>query len=129
MSQSQAEQTTYKIPHPSIYELANAQLAPAIKMDTLGKYALFMHRNIYKSITELSLDEIKLAGIRTNTLNNISPREQYYHKLTLLDVDNTLEYELKAYLTMQSIAKLLGIGIFRNSLRLTYLKKHFNCGF
>ncbi len=92
MSQSQAEQSSYKIPHNSIYELANAQLAPALKMDSDGKFALLMYRNIYKSIAELSLEEMKLAGLRTNPINNISTREGYYHHLTLLDVDQTTEY-------------------------------------
>jgi dipeptidyl aminopeptidase/acylaminoacyl peptidase len=130
MSQSQAEQTTYKIPHPAIYELANAQLAPALKMDAIGQYALLMHRNIYKSITELSLDEIKLAGIRTNTLNNISPREQYYHKLTLLEVDSTTEYEFNGLpdngkfckITWNcNFSKLSALNILEESLQLWIL--------
>lgn len=84
----------YQLPHEDIYELANAELAPVFKMDHKGNYAILLHRNQYKSITELMQEELKLAGLRINPLINISSRESYYHKLTILEIRSGIEYEV-----------------------------------
>ncbi len=86
--------STYQIPHPDIYALADAELAPAMKLDSDGKMAILMHRNMYKSIEELAIEELKLAGLRTNPMNNISAREAYYPKLTILDIEQSKEYDI-----------------------------------
>lgn len=84
----------YQLPHEDIYELANAELAPVFKMDHKGDFAILLHRNQYKSLPELMQEEMKLAGLRINPVVNISSREAYYHKLTILEVKSGIEHEI-----------------------------------
>jgi dipeptidyl aminopeptidase/acylaminoacyl peptidase len=85
------QQVRYKLPHEDIYSLASAQLAPVLKLDGDGKQAFFLHRKMYKGIEDLSIEEMKLGGMRTNPLNNTSARDTTYHNITHLDVDNGKE--------------------------------------
>jgi dipeptidyl aminopeptidase/acylaminoacyl peptidase len=106
MSKEISHNTAYQIPHKDIYDLANASLAPALKMDSNGVNAILMYRNNYKSIDELAIEELKLAGLRTNPTNNISAREGYYFRLTILDVHNASEHEIIGLPTQGKFCKL-----------------------
>jgi dipeptidyl aminopeptidase/acylaminoacyl peptidase len=89
------KQLQYQLPHENILTLADTKLAPVIKLDRHGKCAVFLHRNIYKQIEELAIEECRLAGMITNPLNNISPRESYYYNFTIIFLDdNQQEYSI-----------------------------------
>lgn len=72
------ENLTYQKPHQNILELAEAQMAPAIRMDSKGENIVFMYRSNYKTIEELSETELRLGGLRINPVTNIGSRTRYY---------------------------------------------------
>ena len=82
----------YQQPPQSILDLADARPAPAIRMNHDASSAVLMYRNAYKSITEMSVPELKLAGIRTNPLTNAPGRITYYNDLKILDVKTSKEF-------------------------------------
>lgn len=76
-SQAQ-ENLEYQTPDPAILELAEAPLAPIIRMDSKGDTFVFLHRSSRKTIEELSEEELRLGGLRINPKTNIGSRTVYY---------------------------------------------------
>mgnify|MGYP000563161577 CR=1 FL=1 len=72
------ENLTYQKPHQNILELAEAPLAPSIRMDSKGENMVFLYRSAYKTIEELSETELRLGGLRINPVTNIGSRTRYY---------------------------------------------------
>ena len=72
------ENLTYQKPPQEILELAEAPLAPSMRMDHKGENFVFLYRSNFKSIDELSETEMRLGGLRINPKTNISSRERYY---------------------------------------------------
>ncbi len=85
----------YQSPHDDIMVLADADLAPAIRINTAGTKALLLNRSNYKSIEELSETEMRLAGLRINPQTNISSRARYYYSFKILDIENNKEIEVR----------------------------------
>jgi dipeptidyl aminopeptidase/acylaminoacyl peptidase len=69
---------TYQTPPQSILELAEAPLAPSIRMDSKGNNIVFLYSSNFKSIEELSETEMRLGGLRINPVTNIGSRTRYY---------------------------------------------------
>jgi dipeptidyl aminopeptidase/acylaminoacyl peptidase len=69
---------TYQTPPQSILELAEAPLAPSIRMDSKGNNIVFLYSSNFKSIEELSETEMRLGGLRINPITNIGSRTRYY---------------------------------------------------
>ena len=72
------ENLTYQIPVKEILELANAPTTPSLQMDSQGEVIVFLYRNRFKSINELSEKELRLGGLRINPVTNIGSRQRYY---------------------------------------------------
>lgn len=72
------ENVTYQKPSQEILELAEAPLAPSIRIDSQGENIVFLYRSRFKSIDELSEKEMRLAGLRINPKTNINSRQSYY---------------------------------------------------
>lgn len=72
------ENVSYQLPHDNILELAEAPLAPSLRMDSKGEKMLFLYRNNFKTIAELSETEMRLGGLRINPKTNIGSRITYY---------------------------------------------------
>ena len=72
------ENLTYQVPHQNILDLAEAPLAPSIMMDSKGENIVFLYRDKYKTIEELSEEELRLGGLRINPLTNIGSRTRFY---------------------------------------------------
>lgn len=68
---------TYQIPNKEILDLAGAPLAPNIRMDSKGENIVFLYRSNYKTIDELSEEELRLGGLRINPVTNIGSRTRY----------------------------------------------------
>ena len=85
----------YQKPSAEILNLVEAPLPPLVRMNTKGTIAILLHRNIYKSITEISAKEMRLAGLRINPSTNTASREHYYFKLTLKNIKRNKEYAIK----------------------------------
>jgi len=56
----------YQIPDEKILELADAPIAPSIRINSNATKALLLYRNQFKTINELSEQEMRLAGLRIN---------------------------------------------------------------
>ncbi|SFN96259.1 Dipeptidyl aminopeptidase/acylaminoacyl peptidase [Bizionia echini] len=82
------ENLTYQKPHQNILELAEAPLAPSIRMDSKGENIVFLYRSAYKTIEELSETEMRLGGLRINPVTNIGSRTRYNTDIKVKN-DNT----------------------------------------
>ncbi len=81
----------YQIPDSKILELADAPIAPSIRINANATQALLLYRNQFKTISELSEQEMRLAGLRINPKTNISSRARYYYDIKLLDIESGQE--------------------------------------
>lgn len=75
------EDINYQIPPPEILELVDFQRAPSISMDSKKEQIVFMYRNTYKTLAEISEDEMRLAGLRINPKTNISSTVTYVNNI------------------------------------------------
>ncbi len=73
------DNVTYQKPSQEIHELAEAPLAPSIRMDSKGENMIFLYRSNFKGIDELSETEMRLGGLRINPKTNINSRQSYYN--------------------------------------------------
>ena len=73
----------YQTPDQSILDLAEAPLAPRIDMDRNGENIIFLYRNNYKTIEELSETELRLGGLRINPVTNIGSRTTFYSDIKM----------------------------------------------
>lgn len=74
---------TYQKPSQEILELADVPLPPRTAFNDDASVIVLIYRNQYKSIGELSETEIKIAGIRTNPMTNISSRTSFSNSIKL----------------------------------------------
>lgn len=81
----------YQMPHDDIRVLADAPMAPSIRINADATTAVLLYRNKYKSINELSEKEMRLAGLRINPVTNISSRASYYYDMKVLDISSGKE--------------------------------------
>lgn len=72
---------TYQQPPQEILDLADVELAPGVQIDSKGEHMVLLYRNQYKTISELSETELRLAGLRINPVTNIGSRTNYYTNL------------------------------------------------
>lgn len=77
------ENIGYQKPPQEILELADAEVAPRVRMDSKGEKFYFLYRSSYKTIAELSEKELRLAGLRINPKTNIGSRQSYYNRLEI----------------------------------------------
>lgn len=77
------EKLSYQKPPQEILELVEAPLAPSVLIDDAGEDMVLLYRDQYKSIAELSEDEMRLAGLRINPKTNIGSRTNYYNNVKL----------------------------------------------
>ncbi len=77
------EELVYQKPPEEILELVDAPLAPSVLIDDEGEDMVLLYRDQYKSIAELSEEELRLAGLRINPKTNIGSRTNYYNNVKL----------------------------------------------
>jgi dipeptidyl aminopeptidase/acylaminoacyl peptidase len=77
---------TYQTPDEAILEWANAPMTPGIRVNSAGDYMVLLERDKYKSIVDLSDEELRLAGLRINPETNISSRVTYYKGMAIQKV-------------------------------------------
>lgn len=75
------ENLGYQKPPKEILELVDAPLAPSVLINESGKNMVLLYRDYYKSISELSEAELRLAGLRINPKTNIGSRTNYYNNI------------------------------------------------
>lgn len=77
---------TYQQPPAEIMELVDVQMAPWVYMDHQQEYMVMLSRNMYKSIEELSQEELRLAGLRIDPKLNIGSRVTYFNNIQIKQV-------------------------------------------
>lgn len=77
------ESLTYQEPPKEITELVKVDRAPSVIMDSKKQVLVFLYSNMYKTISELSEPEMKLAGVRINPKTNSPSGARYYTKLSI----------------------------------------------
>ncbi|WP_188461718.1 prolyl oligopeptidase family serine peptidase [Marivirga lumbricoides] len=75
------ESLKYQKPPTEILELVEAPLAPSVLIDKKGENVILLFRDPYKSIAELSEQELRLGGLRINPKTNIGSRTTYYNNI------------------------------------------------
>ena len=75
------ENVEYQIPPKEILELVDIQRAPWVLLNDDKSFMVLVYRNQYKSIEELSKDELRLAGLRIDPKTNIGSRTTYYNNI------------------------------------------------
>ena len=80
------ENLTYQKPPQEIMDLVAVPLAPATLVDSKGEMMVFLYRDQYKSIAELSEQELRLGGLRINPVTNINSRTTYYNNVEVKSI-------------------------------------------
>ena len=80
------ESLTYQKPSKEILELVDVERAPSVLIDEARNYMVLVSRNAYKSIEELSREELRLGGLRIDPKTNIGSRVRYYTNLKVKDL-------------------------------------------
>ena len=86
------ENLEYQKPPKEILELVDIQRAPWVLLNDDRDFMVLIYRNQYKSIEDLSKDELRLAGLRIDPKTNIGSRTTYYNNL---QVKNLTEKQSK----------------------------------
>ena len=89
------ENSTYQKPSQEILELAEAPLAPSIRIDSKAENIVFLYRSNFKSIETLSEKEMRLGGLRINPKTNINSRQGYFNAIKVRNGRNEKETSVK----------------------------------
>lgn len=83
------ENLTYQNPTEEILKLADVSLAPGVILNEAQTQMLLLFRDQYKSIEELSQEEMRLAGLRIDPKTNIGSRTYYYNNIQIKNISNS----------------------------------------
>jgi len=89
------ENITFQKPSQEILELADFERAPSISMDSKLDYMLLTYRSTYKTLMDLNVNEMRLAGLRIDVNTNISSTVTYITNLKVRKVKDTQEVQVK----------------------------------
>lgn len=67
--------------------MVDAPLAPRVRIDSKAENIVLLYRNAYKTIAELSEEELRLGGLRINPKTNIGSRTTYYNDIKIKDAN------------------------------------------
>ncbi len=81
------ENYSYQKPPTEILQLVDITLPPRVLFDENKRFMIYLYRDSYKSINELSDPEIKLAGLRLNPNSNSRSRTNYYNNILISKMD------------------------------------------
>ncbi len=77
------EALTYQKPPKEILDLVDVPLAPSVLLDDKKDYMIFLYRDAYTTIADLSQEELRLAGLRIDPKTNIGSRVRYTNNVKL----------------------------------------------
>ena len=95
LSPSAQNSLKYQKPPKEILELAMAESAPSVRMDSNKEYMVLSYRNKYKSLDDLRQPEMRLAGIRINPVANIETGVTYVNNLKVRKISDKEEIQVK----------------------------------
>ncbi len=82
------ENLNYQNPSLEILELVDYEKAPGVMMDEKKEYLIFTYQNTYKTLEDLSLEELQLGGLRINPVTNIASSVTYLKNLKVRKVQD-----------------------------------------
>ncbi len=89
------EALTYQKPSAEILQLAEYDRPPAVFMDSKKEWMIFSYRPTYKSLEDLNVAEIRLAGLRVNPTTNISSTMSYIDNLKIRRRNGKTEVQIQ----------------------------------
>ncbi len=81
------ENISYQKPPKVILDLVDIQRAPSVLLDANKEYMVLLSRNAYKTIKELSQEELRLGGLRIDPNTNIGSRVTYYNNIQIKNIN------------------------------------------
>jgi len=102
------ENLDYQKPSKEILELVDVPRAPSVLLDDKQEYMVFLYRDAYKTIEELSRKELRLGGLRIDPVTNIGSRTTFYTNLKVqsLTEENAPVIEVKGLPGSPKLANL-----------------------
>jgi dipeptidyl aminopeptidase/acylaminoacyl peptidase len=91
---SAQENLTFQKPSQDILTLADYERTPSVSMDSKKEYMLLSYRSTYKTLDELSQEEMRLGGLRINPITNISSTVTYINNLKIRKVADKVETQV-----------------------------------
>lgn len=88
-----AQNLGYQTPDKAILDLVDVPLAPSVLMDEKKEQMVLLYRDAYKSIEELSQQELRLGGLRIDPKTNIGSRTTYYNNVAVRSVTGNTELQ------------------------------------
>ena len=91
------EDLQYQVPPKEIVDLIDVTMPPRVLVDDNKNYMVYLYRDTYKTIEELSEKEMRLAGLRINPQTNIGSRVSYYNNIEISLAENNYSkiYDVK----------------------------------
>ncbi|MEN8201058.1 MAG: prolyl oligopeptidase family serine peptidase [Bacteroidota bacterium] len=77
---------SYQKPSKEILELVDVPQAPSVLLDYHKEYMVLLYRDTYKTIAELSREEMRLGGLRIDPATNIGSRVTYYTQVKVKNI-------------------------------------------
>ena len=78
---------TYQKPPSDILELVDIPRAPSVLLDENKDNMILLYRDSYKSIEELSKEELRLGGLRIDPKTNIGSRVTYFNNVKIKNLN------------------------------------------
>ena len=69
--------------------MIDVELAPTVIKDSKNENMILLYRDAYKSISDLSQEELRIAGLRVNPSKYIGSRTTYYKNVKVLKLSNS----------------------------------------
>ena len=86
---SAQESNIYQNPPQEILDLVDVPQAPSIFLDDNKEHMILLFRDSYKSIEELSQEELRLGGLRIDPKTNIGSRVTYFNNIKIKHLKNS----------------------------------------
>lgn len=100
------ENLTYQKPPAEILNLVDFERAPSVVRDSKNEYLVFAYRDTYKTLDDLTQEEMKLAGLRINPVTNISSSVTYITNLKIRKFKDAKEKQVTGLPANPKIANM-----------------------
>ena len=113
------ENIDYQKPSSEILNLVEYERPPSVVYDSDKNFMLFLYRDNYKSIEDLSQEELRLAGLRINPKTNIGSRITYYNNIKIKNLKNKRS-EIEDIIGIPSNPKIANINWSPNQKNIAF---------
>jgi len=117
ISGNSQENIVYHEPPTSILELVNVERAPLVSLDSKKEQMLFYYRDAFKSLSDLSQPELRLAGLRINPKTNISSTTNFYTNIKYKKIDDK---ELQQVASLPANARITHTSFSTDETKLAF---------